>query len=159
VGNGQFVIHTAAGIALVRGAKQADGKYAITQLWESTKLKPSLNDFVVQDGAIYGFDDGIFCCLDLKTGKRLWKAGRYGHGQVLLLADQKLLLIVSETGEVVLVAANSERHEEIARFQAISGKTWNHPIVAHGRLYVRNAEEMACFELSTGEEPRLTAAR
>ena len=78
------------------------------------QLKPSLNDFVVQDGAIYGFDDGIFCCLDLKSGKRRWKAGRYGHGQVLLLADQKLLLVMSETGEAVLLSASREKHDESA---------------------------------------------
>ncbi len=150
VGDGRFVIHTPAGLALIHVTQQ-DGKWATKQLWESTRLKPTLNDFVVQDGAIYGFDDGIFCCLDLKTGKRRWKAGRYGHGQVLLLADQKLLLIVSETGELVLVPANAERHEELVRFQTISGKTWNHPIMAHGRLYVRNAEEMACYELPAGE--------
>jgi hypothetical protein len=50
---------------------------------------------------------------------------------------------------VILVAADPEGHREIGRFQAIQGKTWNHPAIAHGRLYVRNAEEMACFELKS----------
>ena len=66
---------------------------------------------------------------------------------MLLLADQPLLLVVSESGEVVLLAVNPDRHEELGRFQAVDGKTWNHPVIAHGRLYVRNAEEMACYEL------------
>ena len=65
----------------------------------------------------------------------------------MLLADQSVLLVISETGEAVLLAANPERHEELARFHAIEGKTWNHPVIAHGRMYVRNAEEMACYEL------------
>jgi hypothetical protein len=85
--------------------------------------------------------------VDAQTGQRRWKAGRYGHGQVLLLPEQSLLLVVTEEGQVVLVAANPERHQELGRFQAIQGKTWNHPAIAHGRLYVRNAEEMACCEL------------
>jgi hypothetical protein len=65
----------------------------------------------------------------------------------LLVADQPLLVVISETGEAVLVDANPEQHKELGRFPAIHGKTWNHPTIAHGRLYVRNAEEMACYEL------------
>jgi hypothetical protein len=65
----------------------------------------------------------------------------------LLLGDQPLLLVVTDSGEAVLVAADPDRHTELGRFQAVSGKTWNHPVVAHGRLYVRNAAEMACYEL------------
>jgi outer membrane protein assembly factor BamB len=94
------------------------------------------------------FDTGIFCCLDLATGKRTWKAGRYGRGQVVLLADQALLLVLSETGEAILLPANPERHEEVGRFRLLTGKTWNHPVLAHGRLYARNAEEMACYEVA-----------
>jgi hypothetical protein len=78
----------------------------------------------------------------------MWKRGRYGAGQVLLLADQPLLLVITEQGEVVLVATDPQKHRELAKFPAITGKTWNHPVIAHGKLYVRNAEEMACFELT-----------
>ena len=116
--------------------------------WDSRALRPAYNDFVSQDGSIYGFDEGMFCCLDAATGKRRWKGGRYGHGQVLLVADQHLLLVISETGEAVLIAARPDRHEELGRFQAINGKTWNHPAIAHGNLYVRNAEEIACYQLT-----------
>lgn len=116
--------------------------------WDSHLLRPAYNDFVSQDGSIYGFDEGLFCCLDAATGKRQWKGGRYGHGQVLLLADQRILLVITETGEAVLVAARRDHHEELGRFQAINGKTWNHPAIAHGKLYVRNAEEIACYQLT-----------
>ena len=63
-------------------------------------------------------------------------------------ADQNLLLVATEKGEVALVEANSQRRNELGRFQAIQGKTWNHPVVAHGRLFVRNGTEMACFRLN-----------
>jgi outer membrane protein assembly factor BamB len=117
-------------------------------LWHSTDLKPYFNDMVVQDGFAYGFDNKIFACIDLKDGVRKWKGGRFGNGQVLLLAQQKKLLVQAETGEVVLLEANPEQLQEVARFKAIEGKAWNHPVVAHGLLFVRNGEEMACFDVS-----------
>jgi outer membrane protein assembly factor BamB len=116
--------------------------------WDSRALRPAYNDFVSLDGFIYGLDGGFCCCVDAATGKRRWKAGRYGHGQVLLLADQRLLLVISENGEAVLVSARPDQHEELGRFQAVNGKTWNHPAIAHGYLYVRNAEEIACYKLA-----------
>jgi hypothetical protein len=67
----------------------------------------------------------------------------------MLLADQGLLLVISEAGEAILLAANPERPEILGRLQALKGTTWNHPVIAHGRLYVRNDEEMACYELES----------
>ncbi|HEV3415382.1 MAG TPA: PQQ-binding-like beta-propeller repeat protein, partial [Pirellulales bacterium] len=135
------------GLVLVELAK-AGQTWTATQRWVTKNLKPAYNDFVLLDGSIYGFDGGIFCCVDAKTGERHWKGGHYGHGQVLLLADQRLLLVLSETGEVVLLAANPQKLEELGKFQALEGKTWNNPAVAHGRLYARNDQEMACYELA-----------
>jgi outer membrane protein assembly factor BamB len=57
------------------------------------------------------------------------------------------LIVLTEGGEVVLVRATPERHMELARFQAIEGKTWNHPVIANGRLLVRNLQEMAAFDI------------
>jgi hypothetical protein len=149
IGSAQVLIasETDLGTALLDVTR--DGStWSATQRWASMNLKPSFNDFIVHNGHIYGFDGSIFCCVDLATGQRRWKDGRYGHGQALLLADQGLLLVASETGDAVLLAADPERHRELGRFHAIDGKTWNHPVLAHGRLYVRNAEEMACYELA-----------
>ena len=128
----------------------ASADWSVSPAWSSRYFKPSFNDYVVAGDAAYGFDGAVFCCLDLTTGKRHWREGDYGHGQVVLLAEQSLLLVVSEQGELVLLAADPSAHRELARVQAIEGKTWNHPAVAHGRLYVRNAEEMACYELPPG---------
>src|SRR5438876_7104688 len=61
-----------------------------------------------------------------------WKARGYGNGQVLLLPDQNLLLILSEKGDVALVEARPDSHKEVARFKVFAGKTWNHPVIAHG---------------------------
>jgi outer membrane protein assembly factor BamB len=135
------------GTALVE-LKLSDGSWRATQRWISRHLKPSFNDFVVHNNSIYGFDGLVFTCIDLQSGRRLWKEGRYGSGQVLLLGDQALLLVITDEGKAVLVAADPNEHRELGRFQAISGKTWNHPVIAHGRLYVRNAEEIACYAVA-----------
>ena len=135
------------GLAMLDLVHEGDA-WKVEKRWASGSIHPSFNDFVVHKGAAFGFDEAIFACIDVETGKRLWKKGRYGHGQVLLLADQELLLILAESGEAVLLAANPEKHDELCRFQVIEGKTWNHPALAHGRLYVRNAEEIACYELA-----------
>jgi hypothetical protein len=136
------------GLALVGLARKGDS-WEASKRWGSGEIHPSFNDFVVCKGHVFGFNEAIFACVDVESGKRRWKKGRYGHGQVVLLAEQELLLVLAETGEVVLLATNSKQLEEIGRFKAIEGKTWNHPAIAHGRLFVRNGEEMACYELAT----------
>jgi len=119
-----------------------------TEAWTSKRLKPNFNDFVVHEGHAYGFDGGILASVELDAGTRRWKGGRYGHGQLVLLPDQDLLLVVSERGEVALVRASPDGFEELALFEAIEGKTWNHPVLVGDILLVRNAQEMAAFRLA-----------
>src|SRR5262249_53475164 len=146
----QVLIASEADFGLALFEVRHDGSSWNTKaLWTSKDMKPSFNDCVVHKGHAYGFDGPQFCCVDLKTGKRCWKAGRYGHGQVVLLADQGLLLVLSETGDAILVPADptpTDEPRELGRFKALEGKTWNHPVLAHDRLFVRNAKEMACYE-------------
>jgi len=126
---------------------KTDGQLTAEELWTSRNLKPDFTDLVTYRGYAYGNDGGIFTCIDLKTGDRKWKGGRYGKGQVLLLEDSGLLLIAAEDGRVVLLPADPSEHAEVASFKALEGKTWNHPVVAGDRLYVRNSQEAACFQL------------
>ena len=123
------------------------GGWTIEERWTSKGLKPNFNDFVVHDGHAFGFDGAILACIDLKDGKRKWKGGRYGSGQLVLLPDQGLLLVLSEEGELALVGAAADQFRELARVPAIEGKTWNHPVLAGDRLLVRNGQEMAAFRL------------
>ena len=148
IGPDSLLIPTGMGSGTRRIRIATDGeKFSAEELWTSRKLKPDFNDCVVFKGHAYGFDESMFTCIDLETGKRAWKDGRYGKGQVLLLKNSALLLVVSERGEVLLLKADPTKHVELARMQAIKGKTWNHPVVVGDRLYIRNAEEAACYRL------------
>ena len=123
------------------------GAWNIEERWTSNGLKPYFNDFVVHNGHAFGFDGSILSSINLNDGKRNWKGGRYGNGQLILLPDQDVMLVLSEEGELALVSATAGAFTELARFPALDGKTWNHPVLVGDVLLVRNGEEMAAFRL------------
>ncbi|HSZ59156.1 MAG TPA: PQQ-binding-like beta-propeller repeat protein [Tepidisphaeraceae bacterium] len=133
------------GTLVLQVSSAPDGKQSVRTLWESRSLKPKMSNVVVHQNFVYGLDDGILTCLNLETGKRMWRGDSYGFGQLLGVDD--LLLIQAESGEVALVEANPTAYRELARFPAISGKTWNNPALSGHRLLVRNDHEAACYDL------------
>ena len=132
-------------LAIARGP----AGWTVDARWSSRGLKPYFNDYVVHKGHAYGVDGTILAAIDLSDGTRKWKGGRYGAGQVILLPDQDVLLVLSEEGELALVAATPDKFTELARAPALEGKTWNHPVLVGDILLVRNGEEMAAFRLAT----------
>jgi outer membrane protein assembly factor BamB len=138
-----------AGIGMRRVAvTQGPAGWTVQERWTTTGIKPYFNDFVVHKGHAYGFDGALLACVNLEDGARKWKGGRYGAGQLVLLPEQDLLLVLSEQGELALVKATPDQFTEVAaRVPAVEGKTWNHPVLAGDVLLARNAEEMAAFRL------------
>ena len=122
-----------------------NGQWSATRVWKSPRLKAKFTNVIHLDGFIYGLDDGIMACLDAATGEQKWKEGRYGHGQEILAG--RLLLVLAESGEVVLIEPVPQALRELTRFPALAGKTWNPPALAGEYLLVRNDREAACHRL------------
>jgi outer membrane protein assembly factor BamB len=120
-------------------------RFTARTIWQNTRMKNKFSSSVLRDGFIYGLDEAILACVDAATGELKWKGGRYGYGQIMLAGDS--VIVLGEDGEIALVRATPERYEEVAKFEAIEGKTWNYPVIADGRLLVRNVREMAAFDI------------
>lgn len=133
------------GAALVE-VKGSGQNFTATTVWENINMKNKFNSSVLHDGYVYGLDEGILTCLDVKTGERKWKGGRYGYGQVLVASGH--LIVTSDEGDLALVKASPDAYTEVARFSALQGKTWNYPAIADGRLLVRNGNEMAAYDIA-----------
>lgn len=161
--NGDLLISTAgaSGALGVRrlAVARTKGRWSPEERWTSNRLKPYFNDFVVHAGHAFGFDGSILASINLDDGTRNWKGGRYGHGQLVLLPEQDLLLVLSEDGDLALVEATTDRFTELARIPVINGKTWNHPVLVGDRLLARNGEEMVAFRLALADGQTKTALK
>ncbi len=135
------------GAAMLQVKQSATGELSVESLWTSKAMKNKFCGSVPLDGYIYGMDDGILACINAANGRKQWKKGRFGHGQILLAG--KHLIVQCEDGDVALLKPTPKGPGELARIEALDGKTWNHPALAGSTLVVRNATEMACYELPT----------
>jgi len=140
------------GAGLVRISKTGDS-FAATEVW--VKSKQLINHWstpVFHDGYLYGmfgfkeFGKGALKCVELASGKEMWTSAGFGPGGVVLADGQ--IVALSDSGQVVLVAAKPDAYQEISRFQAIQGKCWNAPALSNGKLFVRGTREGACLDVS-----------
>ncbi len=147
VNNNRFFISAGYGKGAALVEVTGSGKsFAARKAWENNSMKNKFNSSVLHNGYIYGLDEGILTCVNVETGERKWKGGRYGYGQLLLASGH--LVITTEDGQVVLVRATPDQHTEVARFAALTGRTWNVPAIADGRLLIRNSTDMACYNIA-----------
>jgi outer membrane protein assembly factor BamB len=135
-----------AGAAVIELSKGNDG-FAVREVWKNSRVKNRFASSVLHEGIVYGLDESILAAVDVNTGELKWKGGRYGYGQLLLVDGR--LIVLTEDGDLALVRATPEKHEELSRFHVLDGKTWNVPAIAGGYLLVRNLAEMAAFDLRT----------
>lgn len=125
---------------------QAESGWQVADVWGHTRMRCKFCSPILIDGYIYGLDEGVLSCLDAETGERQWRAGRYGHGQMLLRGEH--LVVFTEAGEIALVHPNPTEFEEVARLPVFDrDKNWNPPGLANDVLVVRNHFDMAAFRL------------
>ncbi|MCA1558701.1 MAG: PQQ-like beta-propeller repeat protein [Acidobacteria bacterium] len=132
------------GAAVLELARSGDA-FTVREVWRNIRMKNQFTSSVLHEGFVYGLDEAILACVNVASGDLKWKGGRYGYGQVMLASGH--LIVLTEDGDMVLVRATPERHEELVRFPVLDGKTWNHPAMAGGYLLVRNLKDMAAFDL------------
>jgi outer membrane protein assembly factor BamB len=110
-------------------------------LWQNKGLRNHYNSSILRDGYLYGFDGNNMQgsglkCVEFATGRTRWTAPQPAWGNLILAGDR--LIIVSQSGELVVAKASAERFEELAHAQPIGGTCWTAPVLADGRLYLRN---------------------
>lgn len=118
------------------------------EVYKTKEMKNHHGGMVVVDGFLYGCDEGILTCLDMLSGKSMWKERSPGKGSVTL-ADG-LLIVRSEQGPVTLVEANSQRYVEKGSFEQPNRsrrQSWAYPVVANGHLLLRDQETLLCYDL------------
>jgi outer membrane protein assembly factor BamB len=148
VWKGEYVLFGGTGTSGSRllHITKTDDNWTVEETWSQKKFGPYFNNGVLYKDHYYGYDDVRLGCIAMETGERAWTGERYG-GQLIFIEAMKMLLVLSERGELALVRAVPDGFEEVARLKALTGKTWNHPTIHRGRLYVRNSQEAACYEL------------
>jgi outer membrane protein assembly factor BamB len=148
VGTNRVLFSSGYGVGseLLEISRDLAGNLKARQVWRSRQMKAKFANLVQRDGCLYGLDDGVLAALDLKDGARLWKEGRYGHGQGLLIND--LFLLMAENGELVLLRPSQTGPNELQRFRVFHNKTWNPIALAGDLLLVRNDTEAACLRLA-----------
>lgn len=118
------------------------------EVYKTNNMKNHHGGMVIIDGFLYGCDENILTCLDLLSGKVLWKERSPGKGSITF-ADG-LLIVRNEDGPVTLVEANSERYVEKGQFDQphrSRRQAWAYPVVANGHLLLRDQETLLCYDL------------
>ena len=113
-------------------------------------MKNHYNSCVLLNGFLYGFDNNVFRCQELASGKILWTDRTVGKGAVI--SAQGHLIVLGEKGEMALVEATTKAYTEKGRFQALTSKrAWTPPALARGKLYVRDLERITCINIATAK--------
>lgn len=131
---------------------------SLDKVWENQEMKNQMNPSVLIDGFLYGFDGNErqpqtrLACMELATGEVRWGQTGLGAGALIASASKDSpqaahLIVMSETGELVVIAADPAGYKEHSRAQLLGGKSWTVPVLANGRIYCRNeGGDAVCIE-------------
>lgn len=115
--------------------------------WENKEILSRFSTPIVENGIAYATgDQKALVCMDIKNGTVRWKGPDLELGG-LVGVNNVIIGVNGKTGEIVLFKANPDRYEEFGKFKGLDGRSWTAPIVADGKLIVRNMKELACFDL------------
>ena len=138
------------GAVLLEVSKGQDGNSgggAVKEVWNNRLMKNHFSSSVVHEGHIYGFDNASLKCLVVETGEQKWVHRGYGKGS-LIVADG-LLYILSDQGQLILAEATPAGFQEKGKVKVMEGKTWTSPVLSHGRIYLRDEDEMIVLDART----------
>lgn len=135
------------GALVVRVGKGTEGWQA-EEVWSNRLMRNHFNSSVLVDGHLYGFDNSALKCIDPATGEACW-AKRGGLGKGSLLAADGHLVVLSETGKLLMVEATPEGYREKASTPVLDGRCWTSPSLAGGKVFLRNREEIVALDLMT----------
>lgn len=133
------------GCALLEVSAAADGSLRVAPVYEHNRMRNYFASSVRYGGHIYGFDNSDLACMDIRTGRVVWRRPGFKKG-CLLVADGHLI-ILGEDGRLALAEATPDGYRETASFQVSGNKCWTVPALAGGRLYVRDEGQLACLDL------------
>ena len=141
------------GLVRIKIAKEGSA-FTATELWANKPLTINLATPVLMDGHLYCYGPirtKDYVCVKAATGELKWTQSGFGLGKdqtdyASTIAVGKNLLLLTYDGQLVLIAANPDHYTELGRVQ-VCGKTWSHPALADGKLYVRDGRELQCFDL------------
>jgi outer membrane protein assembly factor BamB len=133
------------GCALLKLEADESGGVRVQRVYESRRMKNHFSSTIRHGEQFYGFDDAHLTCMDVLSGRVRWKQGGFGKGS-LTIADNHLF-VLGEYGRLAVAEANPEGYQETASFQFSEGKCWTVPVVANGRLYLRDLSRVICYDL------------
>jgi outer membrane protein assembly factor BamB len=126
-------------------------RLVLAERWRTNHLRCRYSSPVKHGDFIYGIDEtGSIGCIEIDTGKKRWKSGRFGNGQLVLIGDR--MLVTHENGSISIVACDPTKLVVVATIKGLAGtsiRTWNCPAVGRGKLVVRNDQVIECYELSS----------
>jgi len=115
--------------------------------WTQKGFAPYFNDAISYEGYCYGSHRKNLTCIDAASGEEQWHQRIFG-GQMVLLPAMDAVLSLSEKGDLMVFRASPERFDELAHLpKVLKGESLNHPVIAHGKLFLRDEREAVCYAL------------
>jgi outer membrane protein assembly factor BamB len=152
----RIFLSSGSGAAVLR-LTRIDGTFHVRTVWQSEAMRSDVNTGLVVGKRVFGFDRATLKSLDVETGEERWRARGFQRGS-LIAADGKLF-VLGEQGSLAIVKADPERYVAAASAKVLTGRNWTSPVLADGRLYLRNQDEIVCIDVRRNGHGTLDARK